>query len=55
VVRNRVRRRCKAIFERLALGPAPRWYLVHCKPDAARVTFGALLEQLAPAVARVGT
>ena len=54
VVRNRVRRRCKAIFERLALTPPPRWYLVHCKPEAANATFGALLEQLAPAVARVG-
>jgi ribonuclease P protein component len=54
VVRNRVRRRCKAIFERLALGTTPHWYLVHCKPEAARVTFGALRDQLAPAVARVG-
>lgn len=54
VVRNRVRRRCKAIFERLALRPEPRWYLVHCKPECARETFGALLDQLAPAVARVG-
>jgi ribonuclease P protein component len=54
VVRNRVRRRCKAIFERLKLGAAPRWFVVHCKPDSARAPFGALFDQLAPAIARVG-
>jgi ribonuclease P protein component len=54
VVRNLVRRRCKAIFERLSLGTAPRWYLVHCKPEAGRAPFAELAEQLAPAVARVG-
>lgn len=54
VVRNLVRRRCKAIFERLALSSAPRWYVVHCKPEAADTPFAALSNQLAPAVARVG-
>jgi ribonuclease P protein component len=54
VVRNLVRRRCKAIFERLELRLAPRWYVVHCKPEAATTPFGALSDQLAPAVARVG-
>lgn len=55
VVRNRVRRRCKAIFERLDLRSVPRWYVVHCKPEAARAEFGALSAELAPAVARVGS
>jgi ribonuclease P protein component len=54
VVRNRVRRRCKAVFERMALGVAPRWYVVHCKPESARAPFAALIDQLAPAIARVG-
>jgi ribonuclease P protein component len=54
VVRNRVRRRCKAVFERLALGASPRWYVVHCKPEAARESFSGLYDQLAPATARVG-
>ena len=54
VVRNRVRRRCKAIFERLDLGRDPRWYVVHCKPEAARAPFCALYDQLAPAIVRVG-
>lgn len=54
VVRNLVRRRCKAIFERIDLGSAPRWYVVHCKPESARSPFGMLADQLAPAVARVG-
>ena len=33
---------------------APRWYVVHCKPEAANTPFAALSDQLAPAVARVG-
>ena len=50
VVRNRLRRRCKALFADFASAGDPRWFLVQCKPEAARVTFAALRDQLVPAL-----
>ena len=34
----------------LASANDPRWFLVQCKPEAARVPFAALREQLMPAL-----
>jgi ribonuclease P protein component len=50
VVRNLLRRRCKALFAGFASANDPRWFLVQCKPEAARVPFAALREQLMPAL-----
>lgn len=50
VVRNRVRRRCKAILETLLDGADRRWYVVACKPESAQTRFRELRRQLVDAV-----
>lgn len=50
VVRNRIRRRCKAILEGLLDSGDRRWYVVTCKPAAAGVEFGELRRQLTTAL-----
>jgi|SRR5207302_1391709 len=47
VVRNRVRRRCKAILESMLAPSDPRWYVVACRPAAATISFADLRSQLA--------
>ena len=55
VVRNFVRRRCKAILDAAAVTLASgRWYVVQCRPAAATMPFGALRNQLEDAVRRAG-
>ena len=49
VVRNRLRRRLRAIFAELA--PAPGDYLVICDPDAASVPFSDLKVLVSKALA----
>ena len=50
VVRNRVRRRCKAILESLLERGDGHWYVVTCKPSAAGARFGELRRQLTDAL-----
>lgn len=52
VVRNRLRRRCRAIFDTADFGARPRWYVVQCRAEAANLPFGELKEQLLAAFAR---
>lgn len=54
VVRNRVRRRCKAILESLVTASDFRWYVVACKPKAATTTFAELRSQLSSAMPNAG-
>jgi ribonuclease P protein component len=46
VVRNRVRRRCKAILETTIAPSDFRWYVVACRPIAATIPFVELRRQL---------
>jgi len=46
VVRNRLRRRCKAILEALLAPDDARWFVVTCKPAAAQARFDELRRQL---------
>jgi len=50
VVRNRIRRRCKAILETLLVADDPRWFVVTCKPAAAQARFADLQRQLTNAM-----
>src|SRR5579864_9497896 len=50
VVRNRVRRRCKAILDEVLAGSMNRRYVIHCKPSAAAIPFAELKRQLGGAV-----
>lgn len=50
VRRNRLRRRCKAIFERTPLHAPHRWYVVTCRAGAAELAFGDLKRQLTSAL-----
>jgi ribonuclease P protein component len=52
VDRNRLRRRCKAILDRAALGAPHRWYVIQCRPGAAGLTFEELGRHLMSALAR---
>lgn len=52
VVRNRLRRRCRAIFEKADFGDRARWYVLQCRAEAANLPFGELKEQLLAAFAR---
>lgn len=52
VVRNRLRRRCKAILDAAGLRRDAGWYAIVCKPEAATLGFAELKEQLTEAVAR---
>jgi ribonuclease P protein component len=46
VVRNRLRRRCRAIVDGAALGQPFEWYVIQCRPGAARLTYEELKTQL---------
>ena len=50
VRRNTLRRRCKAILERLHWPPPHRWYVVACKPGAAGLSFSELKRNLMSAL-----
>ena len=50
VVRNRVRRRCKAILQAMLTPDDPRWYVVACKPLAATLPFAQLRRHLSAAI-----
>jgi ribonuclease P protein component len=50
VVRNRIRRRCKAILETLLARDDARWFVVTCKPAAAQARFAELQRQLTSAM-----
>jgi ribonuclease P protein component len=50
VVRNRVRRRCKAILQTMLAPEDPRWYVVSCKPLAATIPFAELRQHLSAAI-----
>jgi ribonuclease P protein component len=50
VVRNRIRRRCKAVMERLLSATDRRWYVVACKPASGALPFSDLARQLAGAM-----
>lgn|ERR1700730_6648717 len=52
VVRNRVRRRCKAILETVIAPSDNRWYVVSCRPIAATISFVELRRQLSDALPR---
>jgi len=58
VVRNKIRRRCKAILQSVVAPSDARWFVVACKPAAATLAFAELRGQLtgaaAGAVARRG-
>jgi ribonuclease P protein component len=52
VVRNRIRRRCKAILQSVLPDRPPSWYVVQCRPMSATLRFDELHRQLADATAR---
>jgi ribonuclease P protein component len=52
VVRNRVRRRCKAILQALLPNERSDWYVVQCRPVSATISFEELRRQLVDATAR---
>jgi ribonuclease P protein component len=52
VVRNRVRRRCRAALAEL--DPRPGTYLVGTSPAAAETSYAALRDDLAAALTEVG-
>ena len=54
VVRNRIRRRCKAILETLLAPDDARWFVVICKPAAAQARFAELHRQLTWAMPKAG-
>jgi len=54
VVRNRIRRRCKAILATLLRADDGRWFVVTCKPAAAQARYGDLRDQLSEAVPKAG-
>ena len=45
-VRNRLRRRCKAILDSIALADDGRWYVIAARPEAAALSFAELRLQL---------
>jgi ribonuclease P protein component len=51
VIRNRLRRRCKAILHDVLHSTAGRWLVVQCKPPAARLPFSELRSELTSALA----
>ena len=55
VVRNRIRRRCKAILETLLAAGDSRWFVIACKPAAAHARFAELRRQLADAMPKAAT
>lgn len=54
VVRNRIRRRCKAILETVVAPDDVRWFVVTCKPAAAQTRFADLRHQLSNAMRGAG-
>jgi ribonuclease P protein component len=53
VVRNRVRRRLKAILDAPNSGLTPGgWYVIHCRPACATLKFDELRSQLMGALRR---
>jgi ribonuclease P protein component len=54
VVRNRVRRRCKAILDALLSSSNGRWYVVQCRAGCATMPFQELRKHLIEAVDRAG-
>jgi ribonuclease P protein component len=52
VVRNLIRRRCKAILETALRPPSAGWYVVQCRPAAAELAFSELRRQLIDAAER---
>jgi len=50
VLRNRVRRRCKAILETILQPADARWYVIACRPLAATIPFAELARQLSGAI-----
>jgi len=54
VVRNRIRRRCKAILETVLVPDDVRWFVVTCKPAAAQARFAELRHQLSNAMRSAG-
>ncbi|MDQ6781797.1 MAG: ribonuclease P protein component, partial [Candidatus Eremiobacteraeota bacterium] len=42
VVRNRLRRRCKSILDEFHREAQRYWFVIHCKPAAAQVSFATL-------------
>ena len=50
VVRNRIRRRCKAILETVLAPDEMRWFVITCKPAAAQARFAELRHQLSNAM-----
>jgi ribonuclease P protein component len=55
VVRNAIRRRCKAVLDELMQDRRGLWLAVTCAPPAAGLRFGELREQLTRAVERCAT
>lgn len=54
VVRNLVRRRCKAILDALLSPSNGRWYVVQCRVGCAALPFRELRRHLTDAVDRAG-
>jgi ribonuclease P protein component len=52
VDRNRLRRRCKAILDRMELGAPHRWYVIQCRSGAAGLRFEELRQHLMNALVR---
>lgn len=52
VVRNKIRRRCKAVLESLLTRSDANWYVIACKPRAATLGFAELRRQLVDAMPR---
>src|SRR5450755_3679669 len=50
VLRNQVRRRCKAILETILEPTDARWYVIACRPVAATTPFAELRRQLSGAI-----
>ncbi|HLW38445.1 MAG TPA: ribonuclease P protein component [Candidatus Eremiobacteraceae bacterium] len=51
VLRNRLRRRCKAILDEQQMDGQRYWFVIQCKPEAARLSYSALRVELLRALA----
>lgn len=51
VLRNRLRRRCKAILDERQMSGERYWFVIQCKPEAAQLSYSALRVELLRALA----
>ncbi len=53
VVRNRLRRRCKAVLDAETFPTPARWYVIQCSAKAAALSYAELRSQLIDVMARL--